>query len=168
MRKAKNTKGHSGYKDQDDIKDKDKGYVIIDREDGIIGDTNDGKLNPNGSVTKKEADYLIDKMKPEKPVPEKPKPEKPMPIPPSTTPSTPAPENPEPTNPGQNKPTSKPEPTPKPEPTRGYNVVTKQWDQLDYGTTTNGITFTRSLSPGLYSQLEFYYYTNHDCMYVRP
>jgi len=48
---------------------------------------------------------------------------------------------------------------------RGYNVLTGQWDQLDYGTTTNGITFSRSLSPGLYSQLEFYYYTNHDCMY---
>lgn len=51
---------------------------------------------------------------------------------------------------------------------RGYNVLTGQWDQLDYGTTTNGITFSRSLSPGIYSQLEFYYYTNHDCMYVRP
>lgn len=48
---------------------------------------------------------------------------------------------------------------------RGYNILTGQWDQLDYGTTTNGITFSRSLSSGLYSQLEFYYYTNHDCMY---
>jgi large repetitive protein len=48
---------------------------------------------------------------------------------------------------------------------RGYNVLTRQWDQLDYGTTTNGITFSRNLSPGIYSQLEFYYYTNHDCMY---
>lgn len=48
---------------------------------------------------------------------------------------------------------------------RGYNVLTRQWDQLDYGTTNNGITFSRNLSPGIYSQLEFYYYTNHDCMY---
>lgn len=48
---------------------------------------------------------------------------------------------------------------------RGYNILTGQWDQLDYGTTTNGITFSRSLSPGLYSRLEMYYYTNHDCMY---
>ncbi|MPM22379.1 hypothetical protein SDC9_68831 [bioreactor metagenome] len=48
---------------------------------------------------------------------------------------------------------------------RGYNVLTGQWDQLDYGTTTNGITFTRSLPPGVYSQLEMYYYTNHNCMY---
>lgn len=48
---------------------------------------------------------------------------------------------------------------------RGYNVLTGQWDQLDYGTTTNGITFSRSLSAGIYSQLEFYYYTNHQCMY---
>ncbi|MGI2336907.1 MAG: S-layer homology domain-containing protein [Dehalogenimonas sp.] len=48
---------------------------------------------------------------------------------------------------------------------RGYNRLTRQWDQLDYGTTNNGITFSRSLSLGIYSQLEFYYYTNHDCMY---
>lgn len=47
-------------------------------------------------------------------------------------------------------------------------TFTGQWDQLDYGTTTNGITFSRSISPGIYSQLEFYYYTNHNCMYVRP
>jgi len=48
---------------------------------------------------------------------------------------------------------------------RGYNVLTGQWDQLDYVPTSNGITFSRSLSPGIYSQLEFYYYTNHNCMY---
>lgn len=51
---------------------------------------------------------------------------------------------------------------------RGYNKLTGQWDQLDYGTTSNGITFTRTLGAGVYTQLEFYYYTNHDCMYVRP
>lgn len=28
---------------------------------------------------------------------------------------------------------------------RGYNVLTRQWDQLDYGTTSNGITFRRTL-----------------------
>ncbi|BAL01484.1 hypothetical protein OBV_42850 [Oscillibacter valericigenes Sjm18-20] len=48
---------------------------------------------------------------------------------------------------------------------RGYNIITGQWDQLDYSTTTNGITFSRSLSPGIYSKLEMYYYTNHNCMY---
>ena len=48
---------------------------------------------------------------------------------------------------------------------RGYNVKTKEWDQLDYGTTSNGITFSRSLGAGVYSKLEFYYYTNHNCMY---
>lgn len=48
---------------------------------------------------------------------------------------------------------------------RGYNVQTGQWVQLDYGTTTNGITFRRTLNPGVYSKLEFYYYTNHNCMY---
>jgi len=48
---------------------------------------------------------------------------------------------------------------------RGYNRLTSQWDQLDYGTTSNGITFTRTLGAGVYTQLEFYYYTNHSCMY---
>ncbi|MCI1965094.1 MAG: S-layer homology domain-containing protein [Oscillospiraceae bacterium] len=48
---------------------------------------------------------------------------------------------------------------------KGYNILTKQWEQLDYGTTSNGITFERSLTSGLYSKLEFYYYTNHNCMY---
>lgn len=50
---------------------------------------------------------------------------------------------------------------------RGYNVLTKQWDQLDYGTTSNGITFEKSLNSGLYSKLEFYYFTNHNCMYQK-
>jgi DnaJ-class molecular chaperone len=48
---------------------------------------------------------------------------------------------------------------------RGYNINTNQWDQLDYATTKNGITFSRNLTAGIYSQLEFYYYTNHNCMY---
>ena len=48
---------------------------------------------------------------------------------------------------------------------KGYNTLTKQWDQLDYGTTNNGITFQRTLEIGVYSKLEFYYYTNHNCMY---
>lgn len=48
---------------------------------------------------------------------------------------------------------------------RGYNKLTGQWDQLDYGTTSNGITFSRTLGAGVYTKLEFYYYTNHNCMY---
>lgn len=48
---------------------------------------------------------------------------------------------------------------------RGYNVKTGVWDQLSYGTTKNGITFSKTLPFGVYSQLEFYYYTNHNCMY---
>ncbi|HEX2925317.1 MAG TPA: S-layer homology domain-containing protein [Ruminiclostridium sp.] len=48
---------------------------------------------------------------------------------------------------------------------RGYNILTGNWDQLDYQNTENGITFSRKLTAGVYSQLEFYYYTNHDCMY---
>lgn len=48
---------------------------------------------------------------------------------------------------------------------RGYNKLTGQWDQLDYGTTSNGITFSRTLGAGVYTKLEFYYYTNYSCMY---
>ena len=48
---------------------------------------------------------------------------------------------------------------------RGYNTKTGAWDQLDYGTTSNGITFSRTLTSGVYSKLEMYYYTNHNCMY---
>lgn len=48
---------------------------------------------------------------------------------------------------------------------RGYNQLTGQWDQLDYGTTSNGITFSRTLGAGVYTKLELYYYTNHECMY---
>jgi len=50
---------------------------------------------------------------------------------------------------------------------RGYNVKTNQWDQLSYGTTSNGITFTNTLDAGTYSKLEFYYYTNHNCSATR-
>lgn len=48
---------------------------------------------------------------------------------------------------------------------RGYNIKTGVWDQLDYQTTENGISFTRTLPSGTYSKLEMYYYTNHNCMY---
>lgn len=48
---------------------------------------------------------------------------------------------------------------------RGYNIKTGVWDQLNYQKTTNGITFSKTLTSGIYSKLEFYYYTNHNCMY---
>ena len=48
---------------------------------------------------------------------------------------------------------------------RGYNRLTGQWDQLDYGTTENGISFERNLAAGTYTKLDLYYYTNHTCMY---
>lgn len=47
----------------------------------------------------------------------------------------------------------------------GYNRLTGQWDELDYGTTNNGISFARELEPGIYTKLQMQYYTNHDCMY---
>lgn len=50
---------------------------------------------------------------------------------------------------------------------RGYNIKTNQWDQLSYGTTTNGITFDNTIEAGIYSKLEFYYYTNHNCSATR-
>jgi len=110
---AKNTQGHSGYEDQDAIKDEDKGYLIVGREDGIIGDTDDNKIHPNDPVTKGEADDLIDKVVPENPTP----PATPTPTPPSQTPETPAPDTPPPeqptptpTNPDEDQPT--PTPTP--------------------------------------------------------
>ena len=37
--------------------------------------------------------------------------------------------------------------------------------QLDYGTTSNGISFERTLQAGIYTKLDLYYYTNHACMY---
>ena len=48
---------------------------------------------------------------------------------------------------------------------RGYNRNTGAWDQLAYQTTVNGVTLTNTMSHGIYTQLEFYYYTNHNCMY---
>jgi len=45
---------------------------------------------------------------------------------------------------------------------RGYNRLTGQWE-----TTTNGISFERSLEAGIYTKLDLYYYTNHDCSATR-
>lgn len=50
---------------------------------------------------------------------------------------------------------------------RGYNRLTGQWDQLDYGTTSNGISFERTLQAGIYTKLDLYYFTNHDCSATR-
>ena len=92
---AKNTQGHSGYDDQTDIKDEDKGYVIIGREDGIIGDTDDGKIHPNDPVTKGDAEDLIDNAisDPAEPTPTKPTPDTTNPDDNQPTP-TPTPDNP--------------------------------------------------------------------------
>jgi hypothetical protein len=48
---------------------------------------------------------------------------------------------------------------------RGYNSKKGEWEQLSYQRTKNGITFKKTLTSGIYSKLEFYYYTNHNCMY---
>ncbi|MGE5392080.1 MAG: S-layer homology domain-containing protein [Deltaproteobacteria bacterium] len=49
---------------------------------------------------------------------------------------------------------------------KGLNVNTQQWDTLDFAYTDNGISFSRVIASGaIYSRLEFYYYTDHTCMY---
>ena len=68
---------------------------------------------------------------------------------------------------------------------RGYNIQTGQWEQLKMvsfdssignsfaatdGNTgrvysNNGVYMYGTLTPGVYSKLEFYYYTPHNCMY---
>lgn len=48
---------------------------------------------------------------------------------------------------------------------KGLNCQTRQWEILQYGTTFNGISFTKELDAGKYTKLEFFYYTPHDCMY---
>jgi len=48
---------------------------------------------------------------------------------------------------------------------KGLNIITHEWDQLDYQSVSNGVYFARTLDPGKYSRLDLYYYTNHDCMY---
>jgi len=68
---------------------------------------------------------------------------------------------------------------------RGYNIQTGQWEQLktvsfdssignsfaatDGNTgrvySNNGVYMYGTLTPGVYSKLEFYYYTPHNCMY---
>lgn len=108
---AVNTQGHSGYDDQADIEDEDKGFVIIGREDGIIGNTDDNKIRPNDPVTKGDAEDMIDKVTPK---PTEPTPSAPAQTPdaakPGPTPGTPEQPTPTPTNPDE----SKPSPTPTP------------------------------------------------------
>lgn len=105
---AKNTQGHSGYDDQPDIRDEDKGYVIIGREDGIIGDTDDNKIRANDPATKGEAEDMNDKVTPE---PAEPTPTTPSPTPGATDQPTPTPMNPD-ENQLTPTPTLPPTPTP--------------------------------------------------------
>ena len=46
-----------------------------------------------------------------------------------------------------------------------YNIRTGQWDEIAYKTTNNGVTLSGKLPTGTYTQMRFYYYTNHNCMY---
>lgn len=68
---------------------------------------------------------------------------------------------------------------------RGYNIQTGQWEQLKTASfdssignsfaatdgntgrvySNNGVYMYGTLTPGVYSKLEFYYYTPHNCMY---
>ena len=46
-----------------------------------------------------------------------------------------------------------------------YNILTKQWEQVAYKEVSNGVTLSGTLPSGTYTEMRFYYYTNHDCMY---
>ena len=46
-----------------------------------------------------------------------------------------------------------------------YNILSGQWDQIAYKDTNNGVSFSGTVPTGMYTQMRFYYYTNHDCMY---
>lgn len=47
---------------------------------------------------------------------------------------------------------------------KGLNKNTCKWEDIQYAATNNGISFTNSLTPGVYTKLEFFYYASH-CMY---
>ncbi|QUH21979.1 fibronectin type III domain-containing protein [Alkaliphilus sp. B6464] len=46
----------------------------------------------------------------------------------------------------------------------GYNPSSKQWEEIDYRTTRNGITMSGSIVNDVYTQIKFTYYADH-CMY---
>ena len=46
-----------------------------------------------------------------------------------------------------------------------YNILTGEWEEVAYKTTSNGVTLSGNLPANTYTQMRFYYYTNHDCMY---
>lgn len=48
---------------------------------------------------------------------------------------------------------------------RGFNKNTQSWEQLNYQETRNGVILTGTLQSGIYTRLEFYYFTDHQCMY---
>lgn len=48
---------------------------------------------------------------------------------------------------------------------KGLNKNTHQWEILQCSATNNGISFSNILTPGIYTKLEFYYFTPHNCMY---
>lgn len=47
---------------------------------------------------------------------------------------------------------------------KGLNVNTREWEEIEFEYTANGIYLEGSLPPGKYSRLEFFYYASH-CMY---
>ncbi|MDE7244916.1 MAG: S-layer homology domain-containing protein, partial [Oscillospiraceae bacterium] len=48
-----------------------------------------------------------------------------------------------------------------------FNVKTGEWEQVAYKTTNNGVTLSGKLEANTYTQMRFYYYTNHNCMYSK-
>ena len=46
-----------------------------------------------------------------------------------------------------------------------YNIHTGKWEEVANKSVTNGVNLTGKLPAGTYTQMRFYYDTNHDCMY---
>ena len=46
-----------------------------------------------------------------------------------------------------------------------YNIRTGKWEEVANKSVTNGVNLTGKLPAGTYTQMRFYYDTNHDCMY---
>ena len=71
---AKQFSGNTGFKDDEAIKNSDKGYVSIAKEDDLISGYPDGTIRPDGETTRGEAFELIDNLNEAKDKPDQEKP----------------------------------------------------------------------------------------------
>jgi len=71
---ARQFSGNTGFKDDEAIKNSDKGYVSIAKEDDLISGYPDGTIRPDGGTTRGEAFELIDNLNEAKDKPDQEKP----------------------------------------------------------------------------------------------